>query len=266
MDRSKGTALITGASSGIGAAYAERLAARGFDLVLVARRQERLDKAGETLRKAHGVSVESVSADLSRDNGVERLENLIRTRDDIELVINNAGLGALGPSTSINPESVDQLVRVNVLALTRLALAAVQKFAMRNRGKIVNIGSIVGFIPAPGGAAYSGSKAYVLNFTRSLQLEFANTGVQIQAVMPGPVRSEFFGAQKAPFPDHLFMTAETLVDAALSALDRGELICIPTLHDAGAWSQFEDARGALVKAVTQHGTPAARYKPSEHVA
>jgi short-subunit dehydrogenase len=99
----------------------------------------------------------------------------------------------------------------------------------------------------------------VLNLSRSLQLEFARTDVKIQVVMPGPVRSEFFGAQKPPFPEHLFMTAQTLAVTALAALDKGELICTPTLHDAGAWAAFEDARTALVKAVTQSGEPAPRY-------
>ena len=262
MDSSNRFALITGASSGIGEAYADQLAGRGYDLVLVARRKERLEIVAERLRKVYGRTVETVSADLGEDAGLMQIEDLIRARSDIEIVVNNAGLGALGPSASVDIECVDRLVKVNVLALTRLSLASVQSFARRNRGTLVNIGSVMAFIPSPGGAGYSASKAYVLNLSRSLQLEFAKTDVKIQVVMPGPVRSEFFGAQKPPFPEHLFMTAQTLAVTALAALDKGELICIPTLHDAGAWSAFEDARTALVKAVTQSGEPAPRYASS----
>jgi short-subunit dehydrogenase len=260
MSNSKGVALITGASSGIGAAYADRLAGRGFDLILVARRQDRLDSLAERLRKTHGRNIEVFPADLGNAGDLARVEGLIRTRQDIEILVNNAGLGALGPSASVDAKAVDTLVKVNVLALTHLSLAAVPAFAQRNRGTIINLGSIIAIIPSPGGASYSASKAYVLNFSRSMQLEFAKTNVKVQVVMPGPVRSEFFGEQKPPFPDQLFMSAETLVDSALSALDQGELVCFPTLHDEAAWEAFDGARGALAKAITQDGKPAARYK------
>ena len=260
MSISKGAALITGASSGIGAAYADRLAGRGFDLILVARRQDRLDSLAERLRKTHGRSIEVFPADLGNAGDLARVEALIRTRQDIEILVNNAGLGALGPSASVDAKAVDTLVKVNVLALTHLSLAAVPGFAQRNRGTIINLGSIIAIIPSPGGASYSASKAYVLNFSRSMQLEFAKTNVKVQVVMPGPVRSEFFGEQKPPFPDQLFMSAETLVDSALSALDQGELVCFPTLHDETAWAAFDGARGALAKAITQDGKPAERYK------
>jgi short-subunit dehydrogenase len=260
MSISKGVALITGASSGIGAAYADRLAGRGFDLILVARRRDRLEILAERLRRTHGCNIEVFPADLGDASDLSRVEALIRTRQDIEVLVNNAGLGALGPSASVDAKAVDTLVKVNVLALTHLSLAAVPGFAQRNRGTIINLGSIIAIIPSPGGASYSASKAYVLNFSRSMQLEFAKTNVKVQVVMPGPVRSEFFGEQKPPFPDQLFMSAETLVDSALSALDQGELVCFPTLHDETVWAAFDGARGALAKAITQDGKPAERYK------
>jgi short-subunit dehydrogenase len=227
---------------------------------LVARRQDRLDSLAERLRKTHGRNIEVFPADLSDPGDLARVEALIRTREDIEILVNNAGLGALGPSATVDTREVDTLVKVNVLALTRLSLAAVPGFARRNRGTIINLGSIIAIMPAAGGASYSTSKAYVLNFSRSLQLEFAKSNVKIQVVMPGPVRSEFFGDQKPPFPDQLFMSAETLVDSALSALDQGELVCFPTLHDEAAWTAFDGARGVLARAVTQDGKPAGRYK------
>ena len=254
-----GFALVTGASSGIGAAYAAQLAARGHDLILVARRRDRLESLAAELRRAHGRKVEIVAADLSHEDDLARIEALIRGRDDIDIVVNNAGLGALGPSASVDAGEVDAMLRVNVLALTWLALAAAPGFARRNRGTLINIASVLAIIPSPGGAAYAASKAYVLHFSRALQAEFAKTDVKVQAVMPGPVRSEFFGDRKAPFPDHMFMSSETLAAAGLAALDAGELISFPTLQDESAWRTFEDARAGLAKAITQSGAPAARY-------
>ncbi|HEX7759641.1 MAG TPA: SDR family oxidoreductase [Caulobacteraceae bacterium] len=252
-------ALITGASSGIGAAYAERLAARGYDLILVARRRDRLEALAQQLRRHYGRQVEIHPADLGAPHDLDRIETLLRTRKDIALLVNNAGLGALGPSVSADPQAVQSLIAINVLALTRLSLAAAPAFATRDQGTIINIGSVIAVIPSPGGAAYSGSKAYVLNFTRSLQIEFSKTKVKVQAVMPGPVRSEFFGDRKPPFPEDLFMSAETLADIALRALDQGELMCWPTLHDLQVWTNFEEARQRLTRAVSQDALPPERY-------
>ena len=114
-------------------------------------------------------------------------------------------------------------------------------------------------MPVPGAGGYSGSKAYVLNFSRALQAELADSGATVQVILPGPVRSEFFGDRPPPFPDQLFMTSETLVDTALAALDRGETLTFPSLQDLASWEQFEAARGVLARAVTQSGLPATRY-------
>jgi uncharacterized protein len=255
-------ALITGASSGIGEAYANQLAARGYDLILIARRRDRLATVAERLLKTYGRKVEIVTADLSKEEDLARIENLIRTRSNIEMVVNNAGIGSLGVSLSVDVAATDQLVKLNVFALTRLSLAAVQSFAPRNRGTLINISSVIAFYPAPNGASYSASKAYVLNLTRSLQAEFAKTNLKIQVVMPGPVRSEFFGSEKPPFPDHLFMTAEALAESSLNALDQGELIFIPPLHEAGVWTDYESARTALLDAIRRHAEPEARFLKS----
>lgn len=255
----RGVVLVTGASSGIGAVYADRLAARGHDLILVARRHERLATLADRLRSAYACDAQTVAADLSSDDGVAQVEALIGRTARLDGIVNAAGLGALGLSASVDPAAVDAMIRVNVLALTRLSLAAARRFGEAGRGMIVNIGSIVTLMPVPGAGGYSGSKAYVLNFTRALHAELAPRGVAVQAVMPGPVRTEFFGDTPAPFPDALFMTPETLVDTALHALDHEESVCFPTLHDLGAWQQFEGARNRLLTAVTQDGLPAARY-------
>lgn len=259
MTQGRTCALVTGASSGIGAVYADRLAARGHDLILVARRRDRLEKLAAQLRKDHGGQVEIVPADLRDPDDLVRVEALVRDRDDIAVLVNNAGLGAGAPSTTADPDAVETLVKVNVLALTLLCLAAAPRFAARDEGLIINIGSVIAVIPSATAAAYSGSKAYVLNFSRSLQSEFSKTNVKVQLVMPGPVRTEFFGDRPPPFPDELFMAPETLVDIAFRALDQGELVCWPTLHDPQLWTNFEDARRTLARAVSQDAVPPARY-------
>ena len=255
-------AVVTGASSGIGVAYAERLAARGYHLILVARRRERLEETARNIRAKTNVTVEIVTADLGDSNDLSRVATLIEGREDIDLLVNNAGLGALGLTAQVSAAALDNLIKINVQALTRLTHAALPGFLRRDRGTIINIASIIALMPTPTGAGYSGSKAYVLNFTRSLQMELANTKVKVQAVLPGPVRTEFFeasGLKQAPFPDELFMTPEELVDTALTALDQDELICLPALQHLSAWTAYEAARGELIRALTQSGRPAARY-------
>lgn len=256
------TALVTGASSGIGEAYADRLAARGHDLILVARRRDRLDTLADRLRARHGRKVEVHVADLADAADLAGVEALLRERSDIGMLVNNAGLGALSPSVTADADEVETLIRVNILALTRLCLAVAPRFVAQDHGVIVNIGSIIATFYSPRGAAYSGSKAYVLNFSRSLQTEFAGTGVKVQVVMPGPVRSEFFGDNALSFPEEQFMSAETLADAGLAALDQGELVCLPTLHDLGAWSAFDAARTGLAELLWGDGRAAARYATS----
>jgi len=259
MSTLKGAALVTGASSGIGAVYADRLAARGHDLILVARRVDRLEELAEQLRNKYDRTVQVVTADLSIEQDLSQVEALVGGAPGLKVIVNCAGLGALGTTTSIDPAIVDNMLKVNVVALTRLSLVAARRFALAKEGTIINIGSIAAFLPAPGAGAYSGSKAYVLNFTRSLQAELAQSNVSVQVVMPGPVRSEFFGDIPAPFPDQLFISSEALVDAALNALDQGEVVSFPTLHDIAAWQSTETARVGLAKALTQNGKTADRY-------
>jgi len=179
----QGRVMVTGASSGIGAAYAENLAKQGYSLCLVARRQDRLDALAQTLRSAFGADVEVLVADLESADGLADLE-LRLARDDVVGLINNAGAGGLGPIAAAGPQALERNLRLNIIALARLSRAALTEFKRRDAGFLVNIGSVLAFAPSPAAAAYSGSKAFVLNFTRSLQLEFSASAIRIQLVMP----------------------------------------------------------------------------------
>src|SRR3954453_3718093 len=158
-------AVVTGASSGIGVAYAERMAERGYDLILVARRRERLEDIAKRIKTKTKRAVEIVIADLAVPKDLLRIEGLLTEREDIEVLINNAGLGALGPTSKITADALENLIKINILALTRLSHAALPGYLRGHSGTIINIASMIAVIPTPSGAGYSGSKAYVLNFT-----------------------------------------------------------------------------------------------------
>jgi len=257
-----GLAVITGASSGIGAKYADRLAARGRALLLVARRQDRLDQVAADLSSRHGVRAETLVADLEEASDLARLEARLAT-DNVGMLINNAGIGGLGPTAGSTADKLDRLIRLNVTALTRLSLAALTGFRTRDAGVLVNIGSILAHAPSAGAAAYSGSKAYVLNFTRSLQMEYADSGIRIQLVMPGPIRTEFFtsqGMSDSVFPDSAYLTAEQLVDAALAGLAAGEAVTNPSMAEPETWAALESAQRQYLLAVIS-GQVAKRYTP-----
>jgi hypothetical protein len=256
-----GVAAVTGASSGIGAVYAERLAARGHPLLVVARRADRLAELKADLERRYGVTVETLTADLEKTDDLSRLEKRLGA-GDIAMLINNAGAGGLALMAQASADQLERIVRLNVLALTRLSHAALAGFRARNAGVLVNIGSIIAFAPSPSAAAYSGSKAYVVSFTRALQAEYAKTGVRIQLIMPGPVRTEFFSSQglsDAVFPDRAFIGADTLVDASFTGLELGEAITTPTLSDDGVWETWERARETYLR-VTTSGEVAERYR------
>jgi short-subunit dehydrogenase len=243
--QTQGTALVTGASSGIGAIYAERLAARGFDLLLVARDQERLEAAATKLRAEHGVQVEVLKSDLTQKDDVLKLEQRLRSDSSISLLLNNAGVAADGLLANADMEQLERLIQLNVTAVTRLASAAAASFAKAGRGTIINIASVVALFPERFNATYSASKAYVLSLTQSLNAELDGTGVKVQAVLPGVTRTEIWersGIDATQIPADMVMEAGEMVDAALSGLDQGELITIPSLPDAAHWDAFVAAR------------------------
>jgi short-subunit dehydrogenase len=244
----KGTALVTGASSGIGAAYAERLARRGYDLILVARDQARLDGLASRIGSETGVTIESLRADLTVQADVLRVERRIRQQQDITMLVNNAGVGPDGPLVDGNLDYLDRMILINVSALNRLAVAAASEFARRGKGTIINLASVVALIPEMFNGTYSATKAFVLNLTLALNTEAAPKGVRLQAVLPGLTRTEIFeraGLDIGKLDQSRIMEVGEMVDAALAGLDQGELVTIPSLPDADAWKAAVTARLAL---------------------
>ncbi len=258
---SKGTALITGASSGIGAIYADRLARRGFDLILVARNRERLNDLANRLADETGRAIEVVPADLGKKEDLKRIEALLQSDASITVLINNAGVGATAPLLASDVDKMEDMITLNVSALTRLTYAAAPGFVARGTGTIINIASIVGVAPELLNGVYGGTKAFVLAFTLSLQKELADNNIRIQAVLPGATATDFWGIAGTPLdhvPSEIVMQAEDMVDAALAGLDQGEVITIPALPDAGDWAAYEAARQKLMPNLSR-SAPAARY-------
>jgi len=257
----KGTALITGASAGIGAIYADRLAKRGYDLILVARNQSRLAALAQRLKNETGRSVETIAADLNDRADLARIETTLRNNAGITLLVNNAGVGAAAPLLNSDVEKMDEMIRLNVGALTRLTYAAVPGLVARGGGTIINISSIVAISPETLNGVYGGSKAFVLAFSQSLQHELAQKGVRVQAVLPGATATEFWDIAGLPvhnLPTAIVMSAEDMVDAALAGLDQGETVTIPSLPDKAEWEEFDAARRAMSGKLSS-SVPAGRY-------
>ncbi|WP_308910814.1 SDR family NAD(P)-dependent oxidoreductase [Pseudokordiimonas caeni] len=255
------TSLITGASSGIGKTYAERLARRGEDLILVARNKERLEALAAELTAETGVSVSVVVADLTRTDDVKKVADLLLADASITTLVNNAGIAGGGPVHAANPDQLDTLVDLNIKALTRLSAAAARAFAARGHGRIINIGSVTAFMQEVFEPTYLATKSYVLSFTQALQVELKDKGVTVQAVLPGVTRTEIWeraGHDLADIPAHMVMEVGDMVDASLAGLDAGEIVTIPSLPDPADFEAYETARRALQPNLS-HMKPAPRY-------
>ena len=258
---SLGSALITGASAGIGAVYADRLARRGYDLILVARDQQRLAALADKLATATGVKVEVLPADLTNKAELAVVEKRLREDTGISLLVNNAGMAVVGPMLAVDIDKVETMLQLNVVAPTRLAAAAGANFAARKTGTVVNIASVVAYAPEIVSGTYSGTKAYVLNMTQSMQNELGPLGVRIQAVLPGATRTEIWDRGGLPIenlPSEILMDVGDMVDAALAGLDQGEAITIPALQSLEDWQTLETARKALGPQLST-SRPASRY-------
>ncbi len=260
-------ALVTGASSGLGAAFAERLAKDGYDLIIVARRRERLETLAQQLQANHQVTVEVLDADLSKLNDLYKVEKHIGD-SALELLVNNAGFGGYKPFIELDPDQAEELVNLKVLAITRLTRAALPNMVERGRGSIINVSSRLAFSGSMGSsqlpkrATYVGANAFINAFSQLVQSELEGTGVQVQALCPGVVRTEFHkrvGADPNRFPPEIVMSPEDVVNSSLAALKSGEVICIPALEDPNLLKQVQDGERRLFEQ-TRSGTLAKRYE------
>lgn len=262
MDTSlKSTALITGASSGIGAIYADRLASRGHDLILVARNRERLDSLAARITNDTGRSVEVIVADLNNRADLARVEQVLRTDATITVLVNNAGIAMFGDLANADPDRLESMIQLNVLAPTLLALAAIPGFVVRGSGTLINISSVLALAPERFNGSYSGTKAYLLNLSLRLQQEVASKGVRVQVVLPGATRTAIWekaGIDIATLPASMLMDVDKMVDAALVGLDRGESVTIPSLPEIADWEAYEAARQNMIPKLSLR-SPAVRY-------
>lgn len=260
--QNQGTALVTGASSGIGAIYADRLARRGYDLILVARNRDRLDTLAQRLTRVTGRTIEVIAADLNNGADVARVEETLRTDASITMLVNNAGVGATAPLLNSDVSKMEEMIMLNVTALTRLTYAVVPGFVARGRGTIVNVSSVVAMAPEILNGVYGGTKAFVLAFSQSLRHELTDKGIRIHVVVPGMTATDFWGTAGTPLehlPQNLVMSGEDLVDAALSGLDQAEFVTIPPLQNIADWDAYEGARQNMNGKLSTTN-PAERYK------
>jgi uncharacterized protein len=239
MNMGKPVALVTGASSGIGAAFARALAARGDDLVVVARDETRLEELAETLEKEHGTAVEVLAADLTAKKGMAVVEARLESAEPpIDLLVNNAGMGTYGKFAELPREAEAREVRLNVLSVVQLSHAALPGMIERGRGGIINVSSLACYQPTPLNATYGGTKAFVTSFSQALHEELRGTGVKVMVLCPGFTRTEFqerAGLDSGSVPSFLWQQPEPVVEAALRAYEHGRAVCIPgALNQAGA--------------------------------
>jgi uncharacterized protein len=257
----KPIAVVTGASSGIGAVYADRFAARGHDLIVVARRADRLGVLAQKISQTHQVKVEVVAADLVKEPDLARVEQILATNPAVRVLVNNAGLMRRRPIAKSPVQDSLSQIALNITSLTRLTHAVLPAFLSRNDGVIINIASVLAIHATPASCVYSGTKAFVLNFSRGLQNELAETRLKVQVVLPSQTATEIWdnsGMSLSILNPDAVMSAETLVDAALAGLDKGESITWPSVADLGLWEQYDAVRLKLF-AATQTGNPASRY-------
>ncbi|HEY6269456.1 MAG TPA: SDR family oxidoreductase [Candidatus Acidoferrum sp.] len=259
--QSKGLAVVTGASSGIGAVYADRLASRGYDLLLVARTRKPMDDLAKKLEAGTGRRIEILAADLTDSNDLAGVERILREDPRISLLVNNAGMASTAPLLNSDVTDMSQIIALNVEALTRLTYAVAPQFVKRGSGTIINIGSVVGVAPELLNGVYGGTKAYVLAFSQSLRHELADKGVTVQVVLPGATATDLWKKAGTPvehLPQEIVMSTGDMVGAALAGLDQGEFVTIPALPDAGQWQTYEAARQAMMPNLSRT-KPAARY-------
>ena len=255
----KETFLITGASDGIGAVYADRLARRGHPLILVARRTDKLKALAERLTADTALPVDVITADLGKPEDLAEVEARLRTDSSVGGLVNNAGIAGEGSIVGADPARLSEMISLNVLAMTRLTAAVAPRLAANGSGTIINMSSVTALMPEAFSAVYPATKAYVLAFSEALQAELGPSGVRVQAVLPGITRTAIWDAETiAKFPVDMVMTAEDMVDAALAGFDLGEAISIPSLPDGTLLDDYLAARLTLRPGLSLR-QPAERY-------
>jgi short-subunit dehydrogenase len=257
-----GSALITGASSGIGAVYADRLARRGYDLILVARDKAALDKLAKSLAADTGVAIRVLPADLTVEADLQRVERVLHDDATISILINNAGASTLGAFHQADIARLTQNIQLNVVAPTRLSHAVLPGLLARNRGALINIASVMSEMVQPGNSVYGATKSYLLHFSEVLALELGASAVRVQAVLPGATRTALWngsGVELKDLPSEIIMEVDEMVDAALAGFDQGERVTVPSLPDAADWQRLAQARADLQPNLSRkHSAP--RYK------
>jgi len=256
-----GVAVVTGASSGIGKVYADRLAKRGYDLVLIARRKDRLEKLSKQLHEKYGVKADVLIADLSSSADVDRVSKALSADENIALLVNNAGVGDLKATEVYSTDAVNKLIDVNNKAVVQLTLAVLPNFKKRNSGTIINIGSVLSFFALPISTVYSATKAFTALFSFGLRDELKETGIKVQFVGFGAVETEIWelsGIPTSALAPGTVMPVDHAVDAALAGLDQGETVTYPSVEDNNLFTAFDNARTQLFLSGNT-ATPASRY-------
>jgi short-subunit dehydrogenase len=232
LESSNKTALITGASSGLGAEFAGQLAAKGFDLILVARREERLRQLGDTLQSKYGITTTLLPADLSVIADIEKVIHIIEQTSKIELLINNAGFGTVGRFSHVEPEKELAMLHVHMVAPVLLCRAILPGMTSRNKGSIINVSSLAGIVPIRN-VMYGSSKSFLISFSEALQDELRDSEIHVQALCPGFILTEFHDTDeytkfsRSSIPRFLWMTPEVVVKESLKSLNKHTVICIP---------------------------------------
>ena len=261
-------ALVTGASSGLGAAFAERLAHDGYDLIIVARRRDRLEALAEKLQASHHANVEVIAADLSKPEEILTVERRIAEDNALEVLVNDAGFGGYMPFVDLEPDKATELINLKVLAITRLTRAALPGLISRGRGSIINVSSRLAFsgplgsAQLPKRATYAGANAFINTFSQLLQSELEGTGVQVQALCPGVVETEFHervGIDANRYPAAIVMKPEEVVQASLTGLKLGEVICVPALEDTDLLTKIQESQKQFFEQ-SRTGSLATRYR------
>jgi short-subunit dehydrogenase len=264
MGRSPRRALITGASSGIGAAFAQRLGREGYDLILVARRRDRLTALASEIERESAVSVEVLPADLARAGDLRAVETRVGRDAALEVLVNNAGFAPNTRFQQTDPALLEAMVQVHVVAVLHLTRAALPRMLARDCGSIINVASTSAFLPDPGSIfnTYAATKAFVIAFTAGLFEDVRGTGVRLQALCPAWTRTEILDAAGRPWdiPDEYTMAPDQVVEASLIGLGRGELVCCPSLHDSELLARLDRLKDTIFGNTNTTGSLAPRYR------